>query len=109
MVQHGQEKVNFDDVSNEIFDMCRPNEPDRIEIWIIWHLLKSHQNFLPDETIFQISKRITCNDLIRSGQGHVVINILSDLNGFWSYENREMIFAEANEEDVWFWIIQYQS
>jgi len=72
MVQHGQEKVNFDDVSNEIFDMCRPNEPDRI----------------------------TCNDLIRSGQGHVVINILSDLNGFWSYENREMIFAEANEEDV---------
>lgn len=32
MLQHGQEKVNFDDVSNEIFDMCRPNEPDRIEI-----------------------------------------------------------------------------
>ena len=29
MVQHGQEIVNFDDVSNEIFDMCRPNEPDR--------------------------------------------------------------------------------
>ena len=47
MVQHGQEKVNFDDVSNEIFDMCRPNEPDRIEILIILHLLKSHLNFLP--------------------------------------------------------------
>ena len=45
MVQHGQEKVNFDDVSNEIFDMCRPNEPDRIEILIILHLLKSHLNF----------------------------------------------------------------
>ena len=54
---------------------------------------------LQDEVIFQISKRITSNDLIRSGQGHVVINILSDLNGFWSYENREMIFAEANEEN----------
>ena len=49
---------------------------------------------------FSNLERITCNDLIRSGQGHVVINILSDLNGFWSYENREMIFAEANEEDV---------
>ena len=49
---------------------------------------------------FQSLNRITCNDLIRSGQGHVVINILSDLNGFWSYENREMIFAETNEEDV---------
>ena len=45
MVQHGQEKVNFDDVSNEIFDMCRPNEPDRIGILIILQLLKSHQNF----------------------------------------------------------------
>ena len=63
-----------------------------------------------DVVIFQISKRITSNDLIRSGQGHVVINILSDLNGFWSYENREMIFAEANDEnDVWSGIIQHES
>ena len=65
-------------------------------VYSIW----LHKPYRQDETIFQISKRITCNDLIRSGQGHVVINILSDLNGFWSYENREMIFAEANEEDV---------
>ena len=49
---------------------------------------------------YETRDRITSNDLIRSGQGHVVMNILSDLNGFWSYENREMIFAEANEEDV---------
>ena len=55
---------------------------------------------LISRAFFQCLNRITCNDLIRSGQGHVVINILSDLNGFWSYENREMIFAEANEEDV---------
>ena len=45
MVQHGQEKVNFDDVSNEIFDMCRPNEPDRIEILIISHLPKKSSKF----------------------------------------------------------------
>ena len=33
------------------------------------------------------------------GQGETVINILSDLNGFWSYENREMILAENPEEE----------
>ena len=71
MIQHGQEKVNFEDVSDEIFDMCRPADP----------------------------YRITLDDLIRSGQGETVISILSDLNGFWSYENREMILQDPQEDE----------
>ena len=33
-----------------------------------------------------------CN--LYSGQGETVINILTDLNGFWTYENRELVLAE---------------
>ena len=63
-----KEAVEFGDVSDEIFDMCRPAHPHHI----------------------------TLDDLIDSGQGETVINILADLNGFWSYENREMILAEPS-------------
>ena len=35
--------------------------------------------------------KITLNDLIRSSQGETVVQILTDLNGFWSYENREVL------------------
>lgn len=38
-----------------------------------------------------------------SGQGDTVVNILTDLNGFWNYENREVLSAETdneNEEDA---------
>ena len=31
---------------------------------------------------------------VSSGQGETVINILTDLNGFWTYENRELVLAE---------------
>ena len=58
--------MNFDDVKDEIFDMIKPVHP----------------------------YEITYQDLLRSGQGETVVNILSDLNGFWSYENREMLFVE---------------
>merc|ERR1719394_1027652 len=69
MIQHGQEPVIFEDVKDEIFDMVKPDDP--------YH--------------------ITLSDLLRSGQGETVVNILSDLNGFWSYENREMLLAETPE------------
>jgi hypothetical protein len=36
---------------------------------------------------------ITLNDLITSGQGETVISILTDLNGFLTYENRELELA----------------
>ncbi|KAL5464138.1 hypothetical protein EMCRGX_G033105 [Ephydatia muelleri] len=61
----GHSPVNFEDVKDEIFDMVKPKEP----------------------------QHITLQDLINSGQGATVISILIDLNGFLSYENREMLLA----------------
>lgn len=58
----GQEPVVFEDVKDEIFDMIKPADQNRI----------------------------TLQDLVKSGQGEVVINILIELNGFYSYENREV-------------------
>lgn len=43
--------------------------------------------------------RITLNDIVRSGMGQTLVNILVDVNGFWSYEFRETIAAnQMNEE-----------
>ena len=33
-----------------------------------------------------------------SGQGDTVVSILIDLNGFWTYENREVLVADTNDE-----------
>lgn len=67
---HNQEPVNFQDVKDEIFDMVKPADP----------------------------YKITLQDLINCGQGNVVVSILIDLNGFWTYENREVLVADNNEE-----------
>jgi len=32
-----------------------------------------------------------------SGQGDTMISILIDLNGFWTYENREAMAADTND------------
>lgn len=32
-----------------------------------------------------------------SGQGDTIVNILTDLNGFLNYENREFLLAEEQE------------
>ena len=72
MRQHKQEPVTFEDVKDEIFDMVKPADP----------------------------LRITLQDLIRSGQGDTVVSILTDLNGFWSYENREVLVVDAGENDA---------
>uniref|UniRef100_H2ZK94 Serine/threonine-protein phosphatase 2A regulatory subunit B'' subunit gamma n=1 Tax=Ciona savignyi TaxID=51511 RepID=H2ZK94_CIOSA len=72
MKLHGQEPVSFADVKDEIFDMVKPEDP----------------------------LKITLQDLVNSG-GETVTNILIDLNGFWTYENREVLVADGNaEEDV---------
>ena len=71
MKKHGQEPVQFEDVKDEIFDMVAPGDP----------------------------LRITLADLIRSGQGETVVQILTDLNGFWSYENREVLAADNNDNN----------
>lgn len=40
---------------------------------------------------------ITLQDLIQSSQGDTVCSILIDLNGFWTYENREVLVAADGE------------
>nr|XP_002127549.1 serine/threonine-protein phosphatase 2A regulatory subunit B'' subunit gamma [Ciona intestinalis] len=71
MKRHGQEPVSFADVKDEIFDMVKPEDP----------------------------LKITLQDLINSGQGETVTNILIDLNGFWTYENREVLVVDSNVEE----------
>lgn len=38
--------------------------------------------------------KITCQDLIRSGRAGVVIGLLTDVNAFFTYENRENLSAD---------------
>ena len=46
----------------------------------------------------------TLEDLLRCKQGHTVISILLDINGFWRYDNRESLLANggADEEEDYF-------
>lgn len=69
MSVHGQEPVNFEDVKDEIFDMVKPQDPTRI----------------------------TLQDLLNCGQGDTMVSILIDLNGFWTYENREAMAADTTD------------
>ena len=57
-------------MKDEIFDMVRPKDP----------------------------LRITLGDLVACGHGDTVVSILIDLNGFWNYENREVLVTEPAEE-----------
>eukprot|EP00127_Corallochytrium_limacisporum_P002605 Clim_evm41s134 gene=Clim_evmTU41s134 len=66
----GQEDVNFEDVKDEIFDMVRPKDP----------------------------YQITLKDLIHSQAGDVILNMLIDVNGFWTYDNREFIAQKVGQE-----------
>ncbi|TRY64227.1 hypothetical protein TCAL_14307 [Tigriopus californicus] len=70
MEKHNQELVQFEDVKDEIFDMVRPKDPFKI----------THQ------------------DLVQCGNGDTVISILIDLNGFWTYENREVLVTDTPDE-----------
>ncbi|XP_010788026.1 serine/threonine-protein phosphatase 2A regulatory subunit B'' subunit gamma [Notothenia coriiceps] len=69
MKLHGQEQVTFQDVKDEIYDMVKPKDP----------------------------YKITLQDLVNSCQGDTVTSILIDLNGFWTYENREVLVASDND------------
>lgn len=53
--------VSLEDIKDEIFDMVKPEDP----------------------------AKITLKDIIRCRLGHIFMNILIDVNGFWSYEFRE--------------------
>lgn len=41
--------------------------------------------------------KITLQDLVNSCQGDTVVSILIDLNGFWAYENREVLVANDSD------------
>lgn len=69
MTFHGQEPVSFEDVKDEIFDMVKPADPTKI----------------------------TLQDIINCGQGDTMVSILIDLNGFWTYENREAMTSDTTE------------
>jgi serine/threonine-protein phosphatase 2A regulatory subunit B'' len=66
--KYGHDAVPFRDVQDEIFDMVKPIDP----------------------------YKITLLDLINSSQGETVVNILIDLNSFWSHENRESFATEPS-------------
>lgn len=56
----------------------------------------------PQDEIFDMVKpkdpyKITLQDLVNSCQGDTVTSILIDLNGFWTYENREVLVANDND------------
>jgi Ca2+-binding EF-hand superfamily protein len=70
MKDQGQEALEFTDVCSEIFDMVKP----------------------------VASYRITFADLVNSGQGETVVNILTDFSGFWAYENRDLSVIDLQEE-----------
>eukprot|EP00903_Cladosiphon_okamuranus_P019399 g17836.t1 len=59
----GFETPNTEDVKDEIFDMVKPADP----------------------------AFITLADLLLSGAGHTVVSMLVDVNGFWTYDNRESL------------------
>lgn len=62
-------------------------------------------SFLLQDEIFDMVKpkdplKISLQDLINSNQGDTVTTILIDLNGFWTYENREALVANDNENSA---------
>ncbi|KAK0178320.1 hypothetical protein PV328_002280 [Microctonus aethiopoides] len=70
MTKHGQERVSFEDVKDEIFDMVKPAD----------------------------ACKITLQDLLSCGQGDTMISILIEFHGFWAYENREAMAADTSDE-----------
>ncbi|KFD69764.1 hypothetical protein M514_11787, partial [Trichuris suis] len=68
--EHNYPRVKFEDINAELFDMIRPAVPDQI----------------------------TALDLKRSNCAGLFFNILSHLEGFLSYENREISNAPLQSE-----------
>lgn len=100
---------------DEIFDMVKPCDPYRISLQdllnryfpstyirthIPCHCLRvTHKYVRTCSYLLCLCKFIihTHTHFLFSGQGETVISILIDLNGFWTYENREVLLAEAQD------------
>eukprot|EP01116_Phalansterium_solitarium_P021930 TRINITY_DN7041_c0_g1_i1.p1 TRINITY_DN7041_c0_g1~~TRINITY_DN7041_c0_g1_i1.p1 ORF type:complete len:452 (+),score=181.34 TRINITY_DN7041_c0_g1_i1:103-1458(+) len=70
LVENNLAAVHVEDVRDEIFDMVSPASPNEI----------------------------TFNDLKNCGCGDTVFTILSDVNGFWAYDNRESLKGSDPDE-----------
>jgi hypothetical protein len=61
----------------------------------------------PDHVVIEVLDLLACNSpqgatlsqLIDSKQGHIVVSLLLDVNGFWRYDNRESLVHEEDEEE----------
>ncbi|KAI4904492.1 hypothetical protein NFI96_018922 [Prochilodus magdalenae] len=100
---HGQEPVSFQDV--KVCDLVTHSEqpcfhPNHFHMQNYEQALNSVP-FLQDEIFDMVKPRdpykITLQDLVNSGQGDTVTSILIDLNGFWTYENREVLVTNDSE------------
>lgn len=96
MQQHKQEVVAFDDVNDEIFDMVRPADPSKISLQdlVNWYYLVTL--IAECSTIIALS---FCALPFISGYGDTVVNILIDLDGFWTYENRETVVTDRSNSE----------
>jgi Ca2+-binding EF-hand superfamily protein len=70
LMQAGHDPIDVANICDEIFDMVKPAEPDRV----------------------------TLADLERSGTGHTVLHILTDAAGFYNYDQRESLMHQQPAE-----------
>ncbi len=47
----------------------------------------------------EIPGRITMADVLDSGVQETLVDVLSDYNGFWRYDNREYLMQMEDEEE----------
>ena len=45
------------------------------------------------------SRGPTFQDMVKSAQGHTVVSMLLDVNGFWSYDNRENLIQQPSQPE----------
>jgi len=69
-IEGGNYELAIDDVKDEIYDMVNPTD----------------------------IQRLTLADLVACKMGDTVVNILSDITGFWQYDSRESLMQEPEEE-----------
>lgn len=60
-----------------------------------------------NHVVLEVFDLVSCNDnrgptfkdLVDSKQGHTVISMLLDINGFWRYDNRESLMAHPSNDE----------
>jgi len=70
-VEGGHYDLAMEDVKDEMYDMVSPKD----------------------------KYRMTLQDILDSKQGDTIVNILSDITGFWRYDSREMLMQQEEQEE----------